>query len=76
MKVEELLNLLEGVNPELEIILSKDGEGNSFSKLYDITFGNFQDISSWEVEFSMADHEAHNLLSEEKSNSICLWPIN
>lgn len=35
MKVKELLEELKGLNPELEVYVSKDEEGNGFNKLAD-----------------------------------------
>jgi hypothetical protein len=34
MKVKELMRLLEKENPESEVILQKDSEGNGYSPLY------------------------------------------
>jgi hypothetical protein len=33
MKVKELIELLVGINPEMEIVMSADSEGNSYSPL-------------------------------------------
>jgi hypothetical protein len=35
MKVKKLLELLNDVDPEAEVVLSSDGEGNSFSPCAD-----------------------------------------
>lgn len=36
MKVHELIALLQKVNQDAEVIMSKDGEGNGFSPLADV----------------------------------------
>ena len=52
MKVKELIALLSETNPELEVVLSKDGEGNSYSPLADHSFGQYEPDSTYSGELS------------------------
>lgn len=39
MKVKQLINELKKLDPKLEVIMSKDGEGNGYSQLSDLCDG-------------------------------------
>ena len=75
MKVKELIKELSKINPELEVVMSSDGEGNSFSPLYDFYMGAYFPDSTWSGEFSYTD-ENDKYLSPEEINDICMWPVN
>lgn len=47
MTVGELKDVLEGVDPKMLVILSKDGEGNSYSPLYQCELGTYYAFSKW-----------------------------
>lgn len=45
MKIKELLEILRSENPDREVILSSDGEGNNYSPLYCCNLGNYSSDS-------------------------------
>lgn len=56
MKVKELIELLQQEDGEKEVIMSKDGEGNTFSPLAD--FGNTNTYvadSTWSGEMGFSE---------------------
>jgi hypothetical protein len=60
MKVKELLEKLADMDPEMDIIVSMDAEGNSYSKLGSVCLGAYIGESSWDIEIY-----ADNRLTEE-----------
>jgi hypothetical protein len=55
MKVKELIKALKSANPEAEVILQKDAEGNGYSPLSCVDFDAvYEQNSTWRGEvFSM-----------------------
>lgn len=53
MKVKELLEELSKVDPERDVILQKDGEGNGFSPLYGLWEGSYLPDSTWSGEVGL-----------------------
>lgn len=51
MKVKELIELLQKEDPEREVILQKDSEGNGYSPLYEIGTGTYKPESTYHGEF-------------------------
>lgn len=45
MKVKELIEILEDCNPEDEVILSSDEEGNSFHPLGGVQYGSIEELN-------------------------------
>jgi len=77
MKVKELIEILKSVNPELDVVMSKDAEGNSYSPLSDFSFGVYEPESTWSGDFDIyIDEDGTACYTEEESNAICLWPVN
>ena len=85
MKVKELIELLKQEDPEKEVIMSKDGEGNNFSPFAD--FGNVDTYladSTWsgEVGFSELTEELKKDGYEEEDilpdgvPALVLYPVN
>jgi hypothetical protein len=74
MKLDEFRNLINNpsLNPDLEIVMSKDGEGNQFSPFSEITIGLYEPINTWDGDFC---HEKYMEIGET-SNALCLWPVN
>jgi len=79
MTVRQLIEQLSKLPPELEIVMSKDAEGNSYSPLSDCSLGCYMPYSTWSGEFSSegnfeADREYFN--KPLVVNAVCLWPVN
>lgn len=75
MKVGELKKVLEELTKsylgaeDWEVVMSKDGEGNSFSPLYEFSTVEYTPENSWSGEIDEP-------LEEDDFNAICLWPTN
>ncbi len=85
MTVKELRKLLEGVDENRIVIMSSDGEGNSFSPLADVNAENqsYAEDSTWsgEVGFEVLTEELKKDGYEEGDVTkgvpcIVLWPTN
>lgn len=61
MKIKKLIKELQKLDPELEIIVSSDSEGNNFSALQDVSlaeyyrnkddeFGHYTEIEIYDME--------------------------
>lgn len=85
MKIKELKELIENLPDDMEVILSKDSEGNNYSPLSDgdpnmvyipetTWFGDVYDMG-WSAEDAcMSDDEWERLNKLDKS--LVLWPVN
>lgn len=69
MKIKALIEKLSQLNPEHEIIMSSDGEGNSFSPLDSFSKCQYVPERTWCGEAYFGE-------DCEEENAICLWPIN
>jgi hypothetical protein len=58
--------LLGAFSDDAEVVLSKDGEGNSFSPLSDLSRGRYVADTTWCGEFHGSD----------EGETCCLWPVN
>lgn len=89
MKVKELIGELQKIDPELEIILSKDEEGNRFSPLDEnYGIGYYAPENGWSGEFYDKESVEQEILPDEgitleefikETNSkkcITLYPLN
>jgi len=63
-----LREFLKDVPDDYTVILSKDGEGNNFSRLSDgISFGNYKPENAFDGDFEFNDNEP---------TSIVLFPVS
>ena len=70
MKIKDLIKDLIDLDPDLDIVISKDSEGNQFSPFDEFTIGQYEAESSWSGDFDdSADCEIN-------PNAVCFWPIN
>jgi len=87
MKVKELIDILKLENPDDEVIMSKDEEGNRFSPLSDVELCIYVPESTWcgevhvrEISEDMKKQgftEEDDLYHGENGiNAIVLYPIN
>lgn len=65
MKVKELIAKLQEQDPNYEVVLSKDAEGNGFSPLADLSAENYVAENTWSGE-----------LADGRENCLVFWPIN
>ncbi len=71
MKVRDLLEILSTMDPETEVILQKDAEGNGYSPLYSVYPGIYVAITTWYGEVSDPDWSADDAcLSPEEWKAI------
>lgn len=71
MKVKEIIDLLSGVDPESEVILSSDGEGNSYSPAWALNEVHYTPLSTWGGEIDN-EEEPH----PDGNNAVVIWPTN
>ena len=71
MKVKQLIKELSGIDENTEIVMSKDGEGNDFSPLSDISLGHYEADCTWSGQYYDDDEK-----TEKSIKAICLWPTN
>lgn len=85
MKVKELKKLLENVNDERIVVMSKDGEGNGFSPLYFLDDeSRYLADSTWsgEVGLEKLTPKLQNQgygdedVLEDGELALVLWPVN
>ena len=84
MKVSELIEELKKVDPDNEVIMSKDGEGNSYSPLSDLGSGIYIAENTWSGECynpqwscddaGMGVEEWEEILKKPRCTT--LWPTN
>lgn len=67
MKVKQLIEELNKLEPNDVIVLASDEEGNDFHKLYDIHNGFFEDITAHRLE-------PIDQWDEGASRAVVLWP--
>lgn len=73
MKIKELMEILADLNPEHEVVLSRDGEGNGFSPLSAYGVGQYVPESTWSGELRSAENKE---CKKKDLNAIVLWPAN
>lgn len=69
-----MLKLLQDVDPELEVVMSADGEGNTYSPFADLSLGRYEAESTWSGEFRSADDDSDG--ETVTVNAVALWPTN
>lgn len=78
MKIKELIEILSEMNPELEVILQKDPEGNGYSPLAGAEVGEYLPTSTYSGESihpdDLGDLEEETL--EKLQTVVYFWPVN
>lgn len=81
--VSELIEELSELDPDTVVVLSKDGEGNSFSPYSDYNDGQYFPDTTWAGEFhsqqaldSPEEYFEDEEIPEDGLKAICLWPTN
>lgn len=70
MNVKDLINLLSAYNPDLEVVLQKDSEGNGYSPLSGAAPAYYEADSTYSGSVYAEDD------TDEPDNCVVLWPIN
>ena len=84
MKVRELIEQLQKIDPDREVIMAGDAEGNNYSPLYSLWEGAYRADTTWsgEVGFeSLTDEDREAGYSEEDViedgvPAVILCPVN
>lgn len=71
MKVKDLIDELSEYDPEAEVILSSDAEGNNYSPARMLCAAHYTPIKSW---YGEVDHP--NNPHPDGDNAVVIWPIN
>jgi len=62
MKVRQLISILRNLDPDLDVLISSDAEGNNIKTLSE------WDSGEWNEDIKEYDSYSQNV------NSICFWP--
>lgn len=86
MKVKDLIKELEKLDPNLQVILQKDGEGNGYSPLCgveeavyvpDSTYsGQVHSLKYTADDTGIEEEQWKNLKKSKKNRCLVMWPIN
>jgi hypothetical protein len=79
MKVSELIAELQKCEPDLEVVVSKDGEGNGYSPAIEAQSGYYDADTTWSGEFygeEIVGDEDYSQPSEKAVGAVCIWPTN
>lgn len=69
--------LLSNLPDNYIVVMSKDGEGNSYSPLAQVDSYMYVAESTWSGEIrSLEEHEASGYDDKFKENAVVLWPTN
>ena len=71
MKVKKLIKLLQAYDPNTEVVMSSDGEGNSYSPLADAGQGFYVAESTWSGDLYSEEEKP-----DDAKEVVCLWPTN
>ena len=75
MTVKELIETLKDLPQDLQVVMSKDGEGNNYSPLDSHSVGRYMPDSTWSGDYlSIEDAEEGGFDNAEPV--VCLWPVN
>lgn len=76
MKVSELIAQLQAFPSDLEVVQSKDGEGNNFSPTADVVSGVYAAENTWSGELTDVEEDAVEMTERGGIGAVCLWPTN
>ncbi|WP_395000392.1 hypothetical protein [Acinetobacter sp.] len=63
MNKQELIKALEKYPDDIELMVSRDSEGNGFSSVYEVGVGYFDE-----------DNETHERASKNTIKKVIIWP--
>lgn len=87
LTIGDLKELIKDLPDTMQVIMSSDGEGNSFSPLDSHAVGKYTPESTWQGEwwqdptgepgFNPEDWDEEDLTAPEDGvDAICFWPVN
>jgi len=84
MNAKELIDYLKGFDPETEIVLQSDAEGNGYSPLAGADDGYYVPDSTWSGDFYDPSYTADDCCMDDdefaemqnRPRSIVLYPVN
>jgi hypothetical protein len=79
MKIKELIELLEKQNPDDIVVLSKDEEGNGFTKAFELSEAIYHDgeiyLRELTEDLSNAGYNEEDLYDGDDGEScVVIWP--
>jgi len=75
--VKDLIVELQKHDPEIVVVMSKDGEGNDFSPLSDLSPGFYEAESTWSGEYIAEEYmEEYGYSKDDLPRCLVAWPIN
>lgn len=85
-KISNLIAQLEEIKTEygdIDVIMSKDGEGNHFSPWADYSVGRYAPDCTWAGQYASLEsyededpEDSWNPSEEDSVLVVCLWPVN
>lgn len=72
MKVKDLIIELQEMNPEHEVIMASDSEGNNFGPFSGFGIGQYVPDSTWSGEVR-GEEDGYD---DYKENAIIFYPVN
>ena len=86
MTVKQLIERLQKEDPKRLVVISKDGEGNGFSPLADVSTGAYRAESTWAGEIGLEPVDLTPAMKrngygeedviEDGKPALVLWPTN
>lgn len=78
MKIRDLIAELSKLDPELDVVIAKDAEGNGYSPCSGAWPGNYTPESTWSGDWrSLGDEPSEDGdCSAAEVNAVVLFPVN
>ncbi len=73
MKVSEMIEMLEALDSDALVVLSKDSEGNGFSPVTDVDPSHYIPFNKWSGDVIDTDDVDDH---PDAVACVCLWPTN
>jgi hypothetical protein len=77
MKVKDLIKALKAEDPNMEILISQDEEGNAFKTIHEVGFGQFiKEGTYWDSAYESDDPKTKKPIYTEGSKpALIIWPV-
>lgn len=76
LTVEVLIERLKELPADAVLVQSRDGEGNGFSPVAELTLGVYLEDTTWHGEFTDCEEDEGKLRERGAVQSVCIWPTN